>query len=170
RDGLPGERRRVERRLRPGALEAVDAVALRGVRDRAGDRLEAAAVVDLDVRVVTRVGAAVLDVPARPERQRRAAGRERDLAGQRELVLVALIGPPLLGPAVRRAELRGHGLVRQRHHDALRLGAVVLVRAKVERAGRARGHDLVVEPAELELVPRAEVRRAVPARRLAGAG
>ena len=42
--------------------------------------------------------------------------------------------------------------------DALRLGGVVLVRAEVERALLARPTtDLVVEPAELELVPGAEV-------------
>ena len=56
------------------------------------------------------------------------------------------------------APLLGHDLLLgQRRDDALRLGAVVLVRAEVERAGRARRDDLVVEPAELELVPRPEV-------------
>ena len=84
-------------------------------------------------------------------------GRERDLAGQRGLAVVALARPPLLGPAGGAPSWVVTVLLGQRHDDALRLGAVVLVRAEVERPRLAGDDDLVVEPAELQLVPRAEV-------------
>jgi hypothetical protein len=126
-DRLAGVGRQVERRRRVGGLVAVDAVALGRLGDVAGDRLEAGPVVDLDVGVVARVRAAVLDVPARLEAQLRPrAGGQGDGAGQRRLVVVALAGPPLLRAGGRSAELRRDRLVGQHDDEPLRLGAAAV--------------------------------------------
>ncbi len=129
-----------------------------GFGDRALDGPVTRSVVDLDVGVVARIRAAVLDVPARLEAQRRRVRGQGHLSAHGRGEVVALSGPPLVAAVIRGAVVGHHRLLGQGDHQGLRSDAVVVLRrAELEAlvvSGRGRR---VVQPAQLQLVPRAEI-------------
>ena len=160
-DRLAGVGRQVEGGRHPAAWSPSMPLPSAALVIEPGIGLPAGAVVDLDERVVARVGPAVLDVPARLEASAsRVPAGSVTCAGQRVVESSPVPRPPLLGARRRRAEVGGRpssAAARTTTPCALALLYSCGPRSSV-RFWPA-DDDLVVEPAELELVPRAEVGR-----------
>ena len=108
----------------------------------------------LEVRVVE----ALLDRVADLRRQRGVGlAAEGEIRRHRVGEVVTHAGPELLLARSGSTVVDGDVLLRQHDHGTLGLVGVVLLRAEVEGLLRARGHRLVVEPAQLQLVPGTEV-------------
>src|SRR5690606_899146 len=158
-DVLAGERRQAERRRGP-VTYSVDPVELLG--NAARDRLiRPAAGGYLHEGVVAWIVATLFDVPPGVEGEF-GVGRN---VGHRpgESVLAAVAGPavPLERPGGRSPEIVVHVLEPEVDDDRLRLLAVVFLWSEHDELLLPRLNELVVEPAQLELVPGAEITTAL---------
>src|SRR5665811_1738030 len=110
----------------------------------------------LDIAVVV----VLFDLIAGLERERTTGvAGEVDICGHRVREVITLGGEELLLAGGGRPKFERHFLLGQYHHRSLPLLRVVLLRTEFERLSLIGVDSLIVEPAELQLLPRAEVAR-----------